>query len=436
VSDADLGSFIATAGDLGRFDSEGVFTISQREAFQKLGSFQLPRSEAWILKILQAAVASGATRFEIKQLRDQTWFHFTPAKSLKSGELAQAILAREGSKLPALDHLSVGLRAVGFGGGRKFAVRLGEDVLGWDGCKLAHDQSPFKFPAGGGATVCVGVAHPEKSLLKSEMEELANRAEVCPIPIFCNGSRLESLSGPLVDPGHGLGRRVILSVGWCPYSSDWGLPELTLPSDVRLQKHGLRFSDKFTDDRVFLVDGDPAQRSISSVTKLSYGYHVDSHRSSMGRFRFHNKPRHSYIHWVRDGVVVDRHRWKFEPSAVAFDLYLSAHGLPTDISGLRVVRRPDVAHRVGRALPWVSLQAQNTSLALSKRVPRPFGYHAALAGLFGFLAVTNPAAALFQVLAGGVAATQLALSLYDKHQLMADAARHLERVAQDIGKKL
>ena len=259
--------------------------------------------------------------------------------------------------------------------------------------------------------------------------------EASPIPVLVNGKRVDSLGAPLVDTGQGLGRRVILNLGWRPFSPDSGLPELLLPAGIRCHKPSLRLTDRFTDDRVLRVDGDPDQRQISSISKLSYGYHIDSHRSSLGRFRFHNKPRHSYVHWLLDGVVCERHRWQFEPTAVAFDLYLSAAGLPTDASSLKIVRRPDVAHRISRALPWVGQQAESTARSLSRRVPRPFGHHTAIAGLFGLLAVTNPAVALFQLMAGGVAATHLALSLYDKHQLMNDAAVHLRRVAQHLNKK-
>jgi hypothetical protein len=55
-----------------------------------------------------------------------------------------------------------------------------------------------------------------------------------------------------------------------------------------------------------------------------------------------------------------------------------------------------------------------------------------VAGAFGLLACINPAAALFQILAGGVAATNIAMSLYDKHQLMQDATRNLARLSHDL----
>jgi hypothetical protein len=57
-------------------------------------------------------------------------------------------------------------------------------------------------------------------------------------------------------------------------------------------------------------------------------------------------------------------------------------------------------------------------------------YHSTIAGFFTLVALGSPPAALFKLLAGGVAATHMGLSIYDKRQLMKDAVWHLERMME------
>lgn len=445
----NIENFIARATSLGSLDSEGVFTLAQEKAVEKLSSFQLPRPEAWILKLLQAAVASGADRLEVRTGGNFTFFSCSPQELFEVDALADSLLCLQQTPSEAAEHLAVGLRAVGFGAKRAFTLAFEQGcecfLLAWDGKKLAQMVENLPQP-NHRLMLRIAVAHPARDsrfphllsnppAVEAELAELAAGAEVCPIPVLVNGKRVDTLTAPLVDPGHGLGKRVVLSVGWSPHQEGMDLPKLGLPGGISTLGSGMALTDRFTDKRVFHVVGDARSQDLSCIVKLSYGYHVDSHRSSLGKFRLHNKPRHSYVHWVKDGVVCDRHRWRFEPAAVAFDLYLSAEGLATDATGLSVVRRADVAHRVGRALPWVGEQARQTSQALGGRLPRPFGYHSALAGLFALLALGSPPVALFQIFAGGVAVAQIGLSLYDKYQLMGDATRHLDRLAQDMERK-
>lgn len=443
-------NFLELSSRSGRFESQGVFTLSPEKALEKLAAYQLSRPQDWVLKVLQAAVAGGASSVDIRQGKKVTFFTFSPHELFDVSRLRKVILTQEHAQGAAVRSLTDGLRAVGFGSRRPFTLALEEGrdcfLLGWDGRQLAEGCNKVANPETG-PLVRLGVCHPSWAVGPKDRSEAAHRAELeterktvishgeaFPIPLTVNGRRVDTLSAPLVDPGHGLGRRGVLSTGWCPPKKDLNFPPLGLPQGIPRERQTVRFTDRFTDNRVFQLVGETGLREVSCMVKLSYGFHIDSHRSSLGKFRFHNKPRHSYVHWVMDGIVIDRHRWSSDPAAVSFDLYLSAAGLPTDASGLKVVRRPDVAHRILRALPWVAEQALTTSETIARRVPRPFGYHTTVAGVFGLLAVSNPAF-LFQILAGGVAAAHLALSVYDKRQLMQDAVRNLKKLAQDLERR-
>ena len=435
----NIESFIEQARSLGAQDSEGVFTIAREQAIRKLAQLQLPGAQSWVLKLLQAAVSSGAQSFTAEAERHISYFSYDPTELFEIDELVKALTEPEADMGRSLRHLATGLRAVGFGDNRSFTFAFEQGhqcfLLGWDGTRLAKRIVSVSRPSSG-PLIRLGIAHPGPPSRKCppevtlEMEELRLCAEVATIAVVVNRKRADDFNAPLVDGGHGLGKRVTLSAGWAPSRRECSLQQLALPGALLRSSRPIGLGDRFTDDRIFHVEGRADQTESPCLAKISYGYHIDSHRSSLGKFRFHNKPRYSYVHWVKDGVVVDRHRWKFEPTAVAFDLYLSAEGLPSDLSGLRIVRRPDVPHRIAKGLPWVVEQAGATRARLLSHFPRPFLYHSTIAGFFTLVALGSPPAALFKLLAGGVAATHMGLSIYDKRQLMKDAVWHLERLME------
>ena len=82
-----MDAFLQQAGNLGAFNSEGVFTLSPEQAAKKLARFQLPFEEAWLVKVAQAAVASGAEQLEVHQARGLTFFSFQPAEFLDIQEV-------------------------------------------------------------------------------------------------------------------------------------------------------------------------------------------------------------------------------------------------------------------------------------------------------------------------------------------------------------
>ncbi len=49
----------------GREDSSGVFSLSPGKALEKLRDFRLPKEDYYILKLVQSAVAAGASRVEV-----------------------------------------------------------------------------------------------------------------------------------------------------------------------------------------------------------------------------------------------------------------------------------------------------------------------------------------------------------------------------------
>lgn len=56
----DLGQFLARQGSQGQWDSEGAITVDHGRALRTLGRFSLPFDYAWVLRVVQAAVAWGS----------------------------------------------------------------------------------------------------------------------------------------------------------------------------------------------------------------------------------------------------------------------------------------------------------------------------------------------------------------------------------------
>ena len=219
----NIESFIEQARSLGAQDSEGVFTISREQAIRKLAQLQLPGAQSWVLKLLQAAVSSGAQNFTAEAERHISYFSYDPTELFEIDELVKALTEPEADIGRSLRHLATGLRAVGFGDNRSFTFAFEQGnqcfLLGWNGARLAKKIVSVSQPSGG-PLIRLGVAHPGPPSRKCppevalEMEELRLCAEVAPIAVVVNRKRADDFNAPLVDGGHGLGKRVTLSVGW------------------------------------------------------------------------------------------------------------------------------------------------------------------------------------------------------------------------------
>lgn len=84
--DPELVGLLGALGEQGRKDSSGVFTVDVRKLLPKLADYQLARPEQYVLKLVQAAVVSGATQVDVR-----CYGHFVELDFDGSG-LAQAEL--------------------------------------------------------------------------------------------------------------------------------------------------------------------------------------------------------------------------------------------------------------------------------------------------------------------------------------------------------
>jgi hypothetical protein len=99
----DMESFLAREQAAGEMDSAGAFTLNATRARQLMEKYQLPERRAYILKLIQWAVSSGATSVEIEATRSRVVVRHDgqPVPLSRVDEL------RTGSNV--LDHLARGV---------------------------------------------------------------------------------------------------------------------------------------------------------------------------------------------------------------------------------------------------------------------------------------------------------------------------------------
>lgn len=436
---------LSSASQVGQLDSEGSFTIAGEAAIGKLASFQLPRSSAWILKMVQAAVSAQAPELRIAQSNETTTFVFQPQVDFELGALKEALLSPQIQGSPPTRHLAVGLRAVGFGDGRAFTLAFDQGnqrtILGWNNQQLVQRAEALEKDSP--PTIYLGVAFPEsdqgrslggltksKGRATTEYLEVARHCDCCPIALYLDGRRIDALQAP--PPDEAEGNTAILSLGWAPHSPTQRVPPLRVPPGTQLQQPKWRPTDKFTDERVFLLDGDLGNTQANCIIKLRYGYKVQSHRSKHKSFAFQAISRRSYYNWVKDGVICYRRASGYKSSPISFEIYLSADDIPTDISGFHLQSSEELTRRETLAREQVLFQAENTLLAIDQHIPKPFGVHSAIAGAVTLGVTLMAPFTAGKSLLGTFMLFNLAVSAYDKKKIMDDCQYHLRRTTDRL----
>lgn len=331
---------------VGRFDSSGAFTVAVEHAVFKLGAYQLPRPSAWILKIVQAAVASKAGKVKVSQGKRATEISFEPSEDLLSEDLIRAFSEPDRQSSRAIKHLVTGLLCVGPGQNRAFTLSLvgggkASKIL-WDGARLANQ---IRDIGGQKKSVVLVVknclSRTAQNQNADEAEELRRWAHACPALIKLDGRTVDMVedSAPIGTPQP--------KFQW-PYSrrDDWKcwvyvafgtveehvkIPAFSVPPDLSKRVKRRALSDRLTDRRPLLSQLASSQR-VSSLWRLDYYF---------GGSDLEGQPRRSTCRWLVDGVVIDEHHLSLAERSVALSLYLDGSDLETDLSHFSFQRESD-----------------------------------------------------------------------------------------------
>lgn len=327
--------FLASQRAVGRVDSSGTFTVAGHQAAFKLGAHQLPRSSAWILKFVQAAVVSGAEQIRVRQGAVATEIRFEPDELPEHARVQAALESPAGNHSRFLRHLLAGLLSVAVGQARPFTLRLTQldqqSEFVWTGERLMQSTTARSSK---NLEVYIGVARSignPAAQNAAEAKELQEFAHACSADLVLDGRRLDpvALSHPQPAPkliSHwpyrfsskdGIEAWIYLAVGSLPGQG------LRLPPGFARSAHRRALSDRLTDARPLLValSDDP---DCLALWRLDYFYDLGSEKPM---------PRSSTCRWLVDGVVVDQHDLPLKESGVALTLYLDASQLATDLSG-------------------------------------------------------------------------------------------------------
>lgn len=320
----------------GTRDSIGSFTLSPEKARQKLREYQLAQPESYVLKIVQAAVRSGALSLRVTVSRSHLRVSFASAHEDLNDphRLLESLLTAHSLQDSALRHLVVGINA---------AATKGMREVRWETPKgsLVVTPDSVEVVPGRSERLCF-VAKKERSLMQwfrgtvylDETELIRKRCAYAKTQIWLDGRRLERCS---IDRYHGF------------TDDDIGLPtrhyilEKLQPGDddVWVSAPQVRHYRPATGGhQVIRDDVRESLRPDSTACPLLLGYRPNNHEKEFSvsaalaiRPTYEAPP---ILLLVKDGVLLEPREEPDlgHPGAV---LLCSAEGLDLDLSEFSVV---------------------------------------------------------------------------------------------------
>ena len=441
---SELGRLLSGSLAKGEYDSAGEFTVDVEAGFHKLAHSQLPRTTAWLLKIVQAVVSSGAPSLKIQQMRRETLFDFRPPDMSVFDNLEKNFNSHALREVTPIRHLLLGLRAVSIGQGRAFALGVSrggrQTTYRSNGVSFSRVDSRIKRGVNGVRLSVEAVAKKGRlpsfrsRLTLEEISELERGCQACPIPVTCDGRRLDTLDQQEKKPNQ---NQAVLALAWRASNESEVLPSFSLPGGVDLSS-SWRPTDRLWDKRIFWLDGLAREREVSFVARFSYYYKVAKYGEGENDFEFASYASPSLVHWVLDGVIASSQQLRLpvEPS-VRLEVFLSADGLQTDISGLVPLENAERSKRLSMGLEKSTKNLPRLAELLKDHDLRPLSLF--MLGRMSFISLHGIAMAIgFKGLTlpiHGLLAYQTYKGMAKKMDLVRqDCLKELRRLQRGIGK--
>ncbi|MBS2040625.1 hypothetical protein JST97_36905 [bacterium] len=103
----DIEAFLANEIFEAQFDSSGQFSLDEGRSLDKLAQYQSERPGLWLVKLVQAATALGASEFKVRQFLNTTSVCFRPNSPLEW----EPWLKSNAASQPGTRHLQLALQA-------------------------------------------------------------------------------------------------------------------------------------------------------------------------------------------------------------------------------------------------------------------------------------------------------------------------------------
>lgn len=366
--------FLQEQATEGTYDSEGQFTLGA-QAVTKMAKYAFADESLWLVRMVQAAVAAGATSISIKQTVTATEILFEPGAAFYADEVIAALGTTEPYPGPAVSLLVSGLQAVAMGQNRAFSLEFTDHLryryVSYLRGKLCVGDSANERKVTQKQQIKLSVAWPGyyRHTALPEMATLTERARICPIEVRLDGRVINNVFAP--KPPETETSRAYLAVGGLigqgqTLQEFWGPAALYSTSNFGI-------SDKFTDRRPVVKMRVPVS-PILGLFQLFYHYRVLNwgYGKSVA-FEFGVKPEKTIVHWLRFGVISESEELPWDPQGVSAHIYLDASDLPTDASGFRL--RASLESREARIKESLTLLAPNLHeviQGIDGLWPRPF----------------------------------------------------------------
>ena len=303
------------------WESSGTFTLDSAEAVRKFATHALPTPHAWILKLVQTAVAAEATHIQIEQTPAGLSVEFDSPQTWSAEQFALALTVIQTESNPAWQHLKPALWHLAWKAELATTLQLpgSPDVLLWGPGglrRLARDHEPTSM-------LRLRLNH-HTADASQMLAELQQHAYACPIPLTAFGRRIDTLQN---CPGHGLSStscplafRPLALPGHAPVHWPW------FPPTGKLHPRAALLFDKLPDLSPL---SEPAPAACVLSMHLQFSGSLQPLRQSSACF------------WVQHGVVVARDLLGFAGSTVSCALFAPAAEFKTDASGLHLVDTPE-----------------------------------------------------------------------------------------------
>lgn len=340
----------------GRPAESGTFELHRKSALEKISAFQLPDNEAWSLKLVQTAIATGQCESLDFLFSRKTIILRCHGVCLWSPEdIEKTFWEPEPTNDRALNHLKTALWNIGIHQRRSFEISwpgMSETLL-WTGTELIRGKpkkavqcleilvahQPFNGTKGWWARIR-RVARQNSGV----NERLATKAYACPVPIRLDSRRIDDLS---YCPGQGLNAwSYPIGVAFV----EEGEPKLTLPQDSfapltwRRKLHLHKALREFSSENLQNV---PAAKRVwmTALLAVHLGHEVQ------GKTRYFKCiAKRSVCNWVLDGVLVHSHFAIKQETTVSTAFFLSAEGLKTDLTTLSLAQSAEWTARFRKAV--------------------------------------------------------------------------------------
>jgi hypothetical protein len=360
LSDFDLNAFLATQLAEGTSQGEGGFTISHEKAALKMSQYSLPREHAWVLKIVQAAVAWKCFKIDLTQTRTESTFRFSSHQldQLPSNhDLVSAILRADPESGEPLESLGAALRIlvekthlsfhllIDKGQDEPQAIYAGVYYGEMDEAKRALRREGW----GPGINLAINhIPHTEVNRLLLNyvpirrnglpmMMELEKYAYVSPVPITVDGRRLD-----------GVLRSSVLN--WNYHRKPLRIAGVEIPGDL---DPPLPICDGFT-NLVLSVYSRLEDFRSEVPLKRSEAYFVLAAEVGKDSYETTWRAVRSRIYWVRNGVIVDEEPLPISTRTLELTIYASADGLEADLTGFQLIKNQAYQERRERLLKRIT----------------------------------------------------------------------------------